>query len=188
MNSFFKHSFLPNKSIKQTNYISSSDWIEERQMHAVLLELSKHKPDTRKLYYKYLNRQIGWTKNRLDKHNIIQNYLKLTKSNYIISIIYNFKKNGKYIMDNYNDRYIKDKNLILEIIQKYIKETTIKYVYDTLSDIIISVNEDKIELNPYFINKLLEAKMIQTYHPSIINDILYYRKFEKYNTTLTPNN
>ena len=175
MFSLYQKSYFELK-VKQKDYVSFNDWLKETQMNAVLLELSKTYPETRFLYNKYLNNSIGWIKNKLNKHDIIYNYQKIIKSNHIKSIIDNFEINGQTLKDKYFIRTIKDKNILLYILNNYLNNTTNEYIYYELVDIINSIKSNENEIDSYTICDILYNKSIQLYHPSIINDIIYYRK------------
>ena len=82
MTSLFKYSLFEHKVV-QTKYVSFNEWIRESQMNAVLLELSRAYPETRFLYNKYLERSIGYIDNKLNKYDIIYNYINFTKSDHI---------------------------------------------------------------------------------------------------------
>ena len=178
MFSLFKYKYFESK-IRQKDYVSYYDWKKERQMNAVLLELSKVYPETRYLYNKYLDRSIGWIENKLNKHDIIYNYLKLIKLDYVKSIIDNFEINGQSIRDKHDICTIKDKNILLYILNNYLMNTTNKNIYDELIDIINSIKTNKIESDSYTICNILYDKSISKYHPTIINNIIHYRKLEQ---------
>ena len=171
--------FISNNDIDITNNITFQDWINENKMNIVLSELSKSVPKTRILYNKYLLKKIGRPyQNKLNKYDIINHYLQLTKSDYIIGIIYNYEKNSKLISDNYIIRNNTDKQIIIYILNYYLKNTKNNNIYNELINIINIITKDESEINTTNICKLILRKNIQSYHLYIIDNIINFRKFE----------
>ena len=178
---FYNNNHLINKSIPQNN-ISFDDWVKICKMNKVLFELSKVYPQTRLLYNKYIQKEIGWINNNFNKHNIIYQYINLvklnrTKVNNIKLYIDNFETNAIRLYDQYYIIIESDKQIFLKILNKYLKSTTNNYVMRTLTEIIELLNKNLIEIDYYQILKLLKYNFIQIYEPQIINDIKYFRYY-----------
>ena len=170
----------PNNTLKiDANYISPQDWLLEGCMNALLLELSKEYPETRPLYNLYLIKKIGWINNKLNKHDIIHKYLKIINFNYIKQIIDNFEIEGQIIKNNLDIRACKDKTIILFILNKYLINTTSTFVYHKLINIIQYINTINY-IDSYELAKLLRTQLIMSVHPSIVIDIINYRKINKF--------
>ena len=176
MSSVFEFVYFDHK-VDHSKDLSFIEWLKERQMNAVLHELSKCNPETRYLYDKYLKKDIGWIQNKLNKHDIIYNYIKIINTTYIKSIIDDYETTGQYIRDTYNIHNAVDKKIILLILTRYIKISTNIYVYNELNEIINSIISTNNIIDSHLICNLLYNKLIHTYHPLIINDIIHYRSF-----------
>ena len=108
------------------DYISYETWGKIIRMDAVLSELSKCNPKTRKLYKKFLKRDIGYTNNVLDKQMLIDHYQKIVNPTYINVIISNYEINGQCLIDRYSIRTKKDANIFVYILTTFLKNTTNK--------------------------------------------------------------
>jgi hypothetical protein len=178
---FYYENHLKNIPIS-LNYISFDDWHKSCQMNKVLLELSKLYPQTRLLYNKYTQKQIGWINNNFNKHDIIYQYINTAKLNrYKINniklYIDNFENNAIKLSEQYNLINDFDKKKFIQILNKYKNATSNTYVIRTLLEIIKSLENDEIEIDPYQIIKLLRYNFIQIYEPQIISDIKYFRYY-----------
>ena len=179
-NSVFAYSYFEHKhKVNQYNYVPYNEWLEENKMNAVLQELSKSYPETRFLYNKYLDHTIGWIHNKLHKQNIIQNYTSLTNSEFIIGVIKNFESYVRAIIDKHHIRTSKDKEILIFILNIYLKKATSLSVYNGLIDIINSIQTDIISTDPQQISYHLHNRLIHLYYPSIINDIIHFRMLEQ---------
>ena len=174
-----KDPFILLSKTRPNKYVSYYDWRKERQMNALLSEIAMNHPNTKSLYIKYLDHTIGWLNGVLNKHDIIFNYIKVLNPEYIKSIIDNYELNGQLLIDKYNIRTAKDKNIILYILNNYLINTTNKYIYDQLLNIMNLINIGQIDIDPYAICYILYTKSISKYHPTIINNIIYFRKLEQ---------
>ena len=160
------------------NYKSYDTWKEELQMDAVLKELYKDYPNTRKLYKQFFDHKLGYINNVLDKQMLIDHYQKIVNPIYINFIISNYKINGQCLIDRYSIRTKKDANIFVYILNTFLKITTNKYVYNVLCELIDSIKTNKIIIDPYFIISIIYRKEIIKYYPTIIDIIINYRQFE----------
>ena len=173
-------SLYSNRSLERdaplpSNYISFEEWSDIRKMRLVLFEISKFNPKTRKIYDKFNNREVGFINNKLNKHDIIYNYIKikkLTKNNIdkLRYIIDNYKKNAEIIDSNYLSIYNQDKKTIIHILKNYLN-TNINY--KILLDIIRLLENNEIYPDSFEINKLL----VELDNYRLTTDIKYYRSF-----------
>ncbi len=176
--SFFKESEI-NPYITPKNYVSPEEWLDNGLMKYVLAELSRKFPITNPLYKLFLIEKIGRINNKLNKHAIIHAYLKVINLESIKIIIDNYKVEGQIIKNNLDKRALKDKHLILYILNKYLSITTNKYVYNKLTTIIHYVNS-MIYVNSYEIAQLVLTPLIISEHNLIALNIINYRKLDDY--------
>ena len=172
-------SYFSDKSLyKQelpSDYLSYEEWSNIRKMRVVLLEISKTYPQTRLSYDKFINKEIGYVDNLLNKHNIIYNYIKTEKLNKyninkIQELIDNYKLNAEIIDMQYLSTYNLDKKILIHILSNYLDKVS---NYKLLLEIIRLLEQNKMYPEPYEINKLLESCS----NNQLRNDIKYYRSF-----------
>ena len=172
-------SFFSNKSLYKeqlpSDYISYEEWSNIRKMRIVLLEISKTYPQTRFYYDKFINKEIGYIDNVLNKHNIIYNYMKTKKLNkyninIIIDLIDNYKQNAVMIDAQYLSTYTLDKKIIIYILSNYLDKVS---NYKLLLDIIRSLENNNMYPDAHNILILLESCS----NTQLKNDLKYYRSF-----------
>lgn len=173
--SLFSHSNIPELPI---HYISYKDWLKIHYMSIVLKELIKSNPNTKILYDMFLEEKIGIKDNKLNKYDIVFHYVKLTKSLDIKKIINNYEEYGKYLQEQYAYRNLKDKNIILSMLNFYyalIVSTNMKEIYDDIIKIIKIIEIHDSEINQFAICVLISNTNIPKYLPDIIHNIINFR-------------
>ncbi len=174
MFSYFSNNSLYKEQLP-SDYLPYEKWSNIRKMRIVLLEISKTHPQTRLYYDKFIDNEIGYVNNLLNKHNIIFNYIKTKKLNKyninkILDIIDNYKLNAELIDRQYLSTYNLDKKIFIHILTNYLDRVS---NYKLLLEIIRLLEKNEINPEPFEISKLLERES----NSQLKNDIKYYRSF-----------
>ena len=173
--SLFSHSSIAELP---KNYASHKDWLKIRYMKLVLNEITKSNPKTKILYDLFLEEKIGIKDNKLNKYDIVFHYVKLTKSLDIKEIINNYEEYGKYLQEQYDYRNLKDKKIILSMLNFYyvlILSSKIEEIYDDIIKIIKIIEIHDSEINQFAICVLISNTNIPKYFPDILHNIVNFR-------------